>query len=238
MKRHEASIQRLNTVPYPTCLDRTVLATIAARCQRKWLRRGQFVFMEGEPCQHLYTLESGRVKCYRANADGREQIVKVFDRPGDTFCTPSAFNTGKHIVTARTVTGTWLHLMDIEMVKHLAEANPSVLPGLLASACDQMKSLVVLAGDLALKTATARLAKLLYERATRERVPQGQAIHLRRESLPAEELASLIGTVRVHVSRGLNALVSAGAIRLSREVISISDLELLKLMSLGTAERG
>jgi CRP/FNR family transcriptional regulator len=238
MKKHEASIQRLNTVPYPTCLDPTVLATIAARCQRKWLRRGQFVFMEGEPCQHLYTLESGRVKCYRVNADGREQIVKVFDRPGDTFCIPSAFNTGKHIVTARTVTGTWLHLMDIEMVKHLAEANPSALPGLLASAGDQIKSLVVLAGDLALKTATARLAKLLYERATRERVPQGQAIHLRRESLPAEELASLIGTVRVHVSRGLNALVSAGAIRLSREVISISDLELLKLMSLGTAERG
>jgi CRP-like cAMP-binding protein len=128
--------------------------------------------------------------------------------------------------------------MDIETVKHLAEANPSVLLGLLASAGNQMKSLAELAGDLALKTATARLAKLLYERATRERVPQGQAIHLRRESLPAEELASLIGTVRVHVSRGLNALVSAGAIRLSREVISISDLELLKLMSLGTAERG
>jgi CRP-like cAMP-binding protein len=128
--------------------------------------------------------------------------------------------------------------MDIETVKHLAEANPSVLLGLLASAGNQMKSLAELAGDLALKTATARLAKLLYERATRERVPPGQAIHLRRESLPAEELASLIGTVRVHVSRGLNALVSAGAIRLSREVISISDLELLKLMSEGTAERG
>jgi CRP/FNR family transcriptional regulator len=238
MKKHEASIQRLNTVPYPTCLDPTALATIGDRCQRKWLRRGQLVFMEREPCQHLYTLESGRVKCYRVNADGREQIVKVFDRPGDTFCIPSAFDTGRHIVTAKTVTGTWLHLMDIETMKHLAEANSSVLLGLLASAGNQMKSLAELAGDLALKTATARLAKLLYERATRERVPQGQAIHLRRESLPAEELASLIGTVRVHVSRGLNALVSAGAIRLSREVISISDLELLKLMSLGTAERG
>lgn len=151
MKKHEASIQRLNTVPYPTCLDPTVLATIADRCQRKWFRRGQPVFMEGEPCQHLYTLESGRVKCYRMNADGREQIVKVFDRPGDTFCIPSAFYTGRHIVTAKTVTGTWLHLLDIETVKHLAEANPSVLLGLLASAGDQMKSLVVLAGDLAFK---------------------------------------------------------------------------------------
>jgi CRP-like cAMP-binding protein len=128
--------------------------------------------------------------------------------------------------------------MDIETVKHLADTHPSVLLGLLASAGSQMKSLVELAGDLALKTATARLAKVLYERATWQRVPWGQAIHLRRESLPAEELASLIGTVRVHVSRGLNALASAGAIRLSREVISISDLELLKLMSLGAAGAG
>jgi CRP/FNR family transcriptional regulator len=236
MKKHEASIQHLNTVPYPTGLDPTVLATIAARCQRKWFRRGQIVFMEGESCRHLYTLESGRVRCCRANADGREQIVKVFDRPGDTFCIPSAFNTGRHIVTARTVTETCLHLMDIETVKHFAEANPSVLLGLLASAGSQMKSLAELAGDLTLKTATARLAKVLYERATEESVRFGQTIRLRRESLPTEELASLTGTVRVHVSRGLNALAGAGAIRLSREVITISDLELLKLMSKGTAE--
>lgn len=238
MKKHEVSIQPPNTVPHPAGMEPAVQVMIAAGCQTKRLRRGQTVFMEGEPCQHVYILGSGRVKCSRSNADGREQIVKVFDRPGDIFCIPSAFDTGRHIVTAMAVTDTWLHLMDIEAAKRFVEANPSMLLGLLASAGSQMKSLAELAGDLTLKTATARLAKVLYERATEESVRFGQTIRLRRESLSMEELASLTGTVRVHVSRGLNALASAGAIGLSREVISIADLELLKLMSEGTAEGG
>ena len=60
------------------------------------LGRDHFVFTEGEPCRSLYILESGRVKCYRANAAGRDQILKVFDRRGDTFCLTSAFNAGTH----------------------------------------------------------------------------------------------------------------------------------------------
>jgi len=67
-----------------------------------------------------------------------------------------------------------------------------------------------------LKSATARLAKALYELATAEGAPQRKEIHLRRDRLPSEDLASLVGTVRVHVSRGPNALASAGAIRINR----------------------
>jgi hypothetical protein len=88
-----------------------------------------------------------------------------------------------------------------------------------------------------LKSATARRAKALYELATAEGVPQCKKIHLRRDRLPSEELASLVGTVRVHVSRGLNALASAGAIRVNREVISIADLELLELLREGVDVR-
>ena len=108
MKTPDATIQLLKAVPYFAGLTPTALAAVAGRCRSTLLRAGQFVFVEGDPCQDLYILASGRVKFYRASAEGREQVLKLFDRPGDTFCIPSAFSTGRHIVSAKAVTDTRL----------------------------------------------------------------------------------------------------------------------------------
>ena len=236
MNTHERTLQFLKAVPYFSDLAPSVRATIAARCRPLSLRRDQLVFMDGELCRGLYILESGRVKCYRANAEGREQILRVFDRPGDTFCICSAFRTGRHIVSASAVTETRLRLFDVDMVNRLAQEHPSMALKLVATAGEQMTHLVALAEDLSLRTATARLAKLLCEMAAVEGVRAGNEILVRRDRLREEELASLLGTVRVHVSRSLKRLASAGAIALSREVIRIPDLIALKRLSEGNCQ--
>lgn len=236
MSTHERTRQLLKAVLGFADLAPAVQATIAAHCRPLSLERDQLVFMEGEPCRGLYILESGRVKCHRANADGREQVLEVLDRPGDTFCITSAFKTGKHIVTATAVTETTLHVLDVDTVKRLAQEHPSLALWLVATAGDQMKSLVALAEDLSLRTVTGRLAKFLYEVALVEGVRKGKEVHLRRDRLREEEIASRLGTVRVHVSRSLKGLASAGAIALSRETIRIPDLTTLKQLFEGNSQ--
>jgi CRP/FNR family transcriptional regulator len=107
-------------------LDPMVLRTIAACCRSETFLADQMVFMEGDPCRSLYILESGRVNFFRTNAEGREQILKVFERPGDMFCIASAFNTKIHIVSGRAVTETRLHLLDMDAMNSLAREHPSV----------------------------------------------------------------------------------------------------------------
>ncbi len=99
---------------------------------------------------------------------------------------------------------------------------------LVATAAEQMTHLVALAEDLSLRTATARLAKYLYELAVAEGAENRKEVRLSRNRLPEEELASMLGTVRVHISRSLTNLVRAGAIDLNREFIRILDLTVLK----------
>lgn len=233
MNSRDAMVPLLKTVPYFAGLTPNVLNTIATRCQSKSFRAGQVVFMEGDPCQHLYILESGRVKFYRTSAEGREQILKVFDRPGDTFCIPSAFSTGRHIVSARAGAETGLRVLDVDTVNRLAQEHPSVALKLVATAGEHMAHLVGLAEDLSLKTATARLAKHLYELARAEGAENGKEIRLSRDRLPEEELASMLGTVRVHISRSLMHLVQAGAIDLTRGYVRVRDLTVLKQISEG-----
>src|SRR5437870_8772575 len=146
--------------------------------------------MEGEPW----------VKCYRANAAGREQILKVFDRRGDTFCMTSAFKAGQHIVTATTMSEAKLYVVDIETVKQLAREHPSFALWLVSTAGDQLQSLAGLAEDLSLKSVTARLANLLYEAALGAGVRKGKEVCMLRGGLRVAEVASHIGSVGVHVT--------------------------------------
>jgi len=233
MDAADAPLPLLRSVPHFAGLDPEVLKTIALRCRPKAIAAGQHVFMAGEPCLDLYVLESGRVKFYRVNAEGREQVLKVFERPGDTFCIASAFSTGAHIVSARAAAATRLHRLDMDTLNRLIREHPSVGRSLIATAGEHMAHLVGLAEDLALKTATERLAKHLHELALAEGAAQGGEIRLSRDRLAEEELASMLGTVRVNVSRSLANLARAGAIDIDREFIRIRDLAALRRISEG-----
>jgi CRP/FNR family transcriptional regulator len=209
-------------------LDPIVLRTIASRSRPQTFAAGQMVFLEGDPCRSLCILESGRVKFFRMNAEGREQILKVFERPGDVFCIASAFTTGTHIVSAKAATETRLHLLDMDVVNRLAHEHPSVGLRMVGTAGQHMTHLVALADDLSLKSATARLAKYLYQLAVADGAGKGAKVRISRDRLRADELAALLGTVRVHISRSLTSLAEAGAIGLDRRFIEIRDAAILR----------
>ena len=171
-------------------LPSAAVRAIASRCRRKSRQPGEALFREGDPCHDLYILAAGRVKCFRASPEGREQILKVFEHPGDIFCTTSAFSTGSHIVTAEAMNAVDLYVIDVETIKRMALKQPSVALALVTTAGDQLRSLVSLADDLSLKTATARVAKLLWERARAEGTRDVKGIRIRRAGLREDQIAA------------------------------------------------
>jgi CRP-like cAMP-binding protein len=226
MNTHHRTLSLIAAASQFADLEPNVLKSIAARCQPKALDAGQAVFVEGDPCRNLFILESGRVKFFRVNAEGREQILKIFERPGDIFCIASAFSTRRHIVSAAALAGTRLQLLDMDAMNQIVQEHPSVGIKMVRTAGEHLTYLVTLADDLSLKSATGRLAKHIYELA----VAEGSAkdIRIPRERLRAEDLAALLGTVRVHISRSLTSLEGAGAIKLDRQFVRVRDLEILK----------
>jgi CRP-like cAMP-binding protein len=226
MNTHHRTLSLIAAASQFADLEPNVLKTIAARCQPKAFDAGQAVFMEGDLCRNLFILESGRVKFFRVNAEGREQILKIFERPGDMFCIASAFSTRRHIVSAAALAGTRLQLLDMDAMNQIVREHPSVGIKMVRTAGEHLTYLVTLADDLSLKSATGRLAKHIHELAVAEGAAKD--IRIPRERLRAEDLAALLGTVRVHVSRSLTSLEGAGAIELDRHFVRVRDLEILK----------
>lgn len=233
MSARDAALPLLRSVPFFAGLDSAVLKAIAGHCRSKIYSAGQNVFMLGDPCLDLCILESGRVMFYRINAEGREQVLRVFERPGDTFCIPSAFSTGRYIVNIKAAIDTRLRLLSMDTVNHLMQDHPSIGLKLVATAGGHMAQLVTLAEDLALKTATGRLAKYLHEIAVGEGAAKSEHVRIPRSRLPEDELASILGTVRVNISRGFANLAQAGAIEVDRKFIRILNLPALGRISEG-----
>lgn len=228
MKPQVTTLSLLEDVPYFAGLEPVALESVSRSCRAKAFRAGQTVFAEGDPCRDLYLLESGRVKFFRVSPAGREQTLKVFERRGDTFCLASAFSAKRYIINAAAISATRLHLIPVEAVNRLAEKHPSLALKLVTAAGEHMTHLVMLANDLSLKTVTARLAEHLHKLATAQGGGKVEDVRLPRSFLRTEELASLLGTVRVHISRSFAALAETGAVELTRSAVHIRDVAALK----------
>ncbi len=192
----DPAVSSLSAVPYFAGLSQKVLETIASRCRPRIVSTGQLLFIEGDPCQDLCILVSGRVQFFRT-------------------------------------TKTRLHLLDLAAVKKLIRQYPEIGLKLVTTAGEHMTHLVALADDLALKTVASRLAKHLDELAAMQAAGNHEGSLLPRARLREEELAALLGTVRVHISRSLRDLARAGAIEVNRRFIKIRDPAVLRQIARG-----
>ena len=61
-------------------LDESELSSLAARCGTRTHAAGELLFSEGEPCQGLHIVISGRIRIFKASPNGREQVLAVEGR--------------------------------------------------------------------------------------------------------------------------------------------------------------
>ncbi len=57
----------LRQVPYFAGLDATLLKELAAQIRERKYRAGEIVPLEGDPCEGLYFVVSGRVKVFKVS---------------------------------------------------------------------------------------------------------------------------------------------------------------------------
>lgn len=180
--------------------------------------RGATIFREGEQCEGLYCTYSGLIKLYRTSLHGGIQIVRLI--------------TGLHVVghrsllaqepmsaTAVALRDTQLCFIDQRSVHQCLMLDPAFglnIARLLARELGQAEMRLF---SLACHNTRARLARLLLD----IRQQDGFAVELTRM-----EMGQIIGASPESVSRTLQELVRAGALRLVKRKIALEDSQILE----------
>jgi CRP/FNR family transcriptional regulator, dissimilatory nitrate respiration regulator len=188
---------------------------------------GQVIFIEGEPADYLYILESGWVKASRMSPEGREQAMLVV-KPGEIFGDVALFTDTPYPGTVVALEPTKAWAIGKSDILELIARYPELALAAIRSLGQRILYYIGLVEDLSLRNVEARLANTLLKNAEQSK---GHLLVRRRKWATFDTMANRLGTVRDVLSRALRSLEEDGLIRVEKHAIIILDSE-------GLAQRG
>jgi CRP/FNR family transcriptional regulator len=219
----------LRGIPLFSELRDDTLRDLAGRCITKSVGSGHVLFTTGEECRGLYVIESGRVRIYRTDPAGREQVLHV-EGPGRPVAELPLFDGGPYPASAVTLENSRLVFLPRPAFEYLYRSQPDIAHAVIRALGRRLRHLVRLTETLAFRDVTARLAMLLVGYAEQ----QGAGASHRAEIMldrTQEELALEIGTARESVSRAMKQLRRQRLIEpLGRRRLLIPDVERLRAL--------
>lgn len=88
-------------------------------------RQGSHIFMQGDPMTNVYFIHAGKVKIYRTDAQGREQIVNVL-QPGEMFPHQGFFREDDYPAHAEVIEDSEIIYIPIQSFEDFLISNPKV----------------------------------------------------------------------------------------------------------------
>jgi CRP-like cAMP-binding protein len=206
--------------------DRKVLARVARRLR---LRASASVYSLGDPAQHFFIVESGRVRVFYHSPAGREPTV-TYRAAGDLFGISHLAAGGRRITSAQAVEPSVIWAIANSDLTEVTRRLPALASGIIKALALRLRDVMVLVESVATWPVRLRVANfLLANRHLHER--QGTVV---KQGWTHETIADLLGCTRQTVTEALNEFARAGWIRVQRKRIALLDpLALHRLLAAG-----
>lgn len=190
------------------------LAAIAAFTVPQALRKGEYLFHEGEPSRGCYVVQSGAVNVHRVNAAGKEQVIHVF-RMGESFAEGSLASPTGYPAHARVTESGTILLIPKARILELIGGRPDLALRMLGSMSAHLRVLVSMLDDLTLKDVETRVLNWLVKHG------RGSADGVIRLPGTKRELAAELGTSGETLSRTLALLRDEKLITVGAHAITV-----------------
>lgn len=171
---------------------------------RKW-KKNSHVFLQGDPLENVYFIHEGKVKIYKSDANGREQIVAILKK-GEMFPHVGFFRQGGYPAFSEVLEPATLIVVPIAQFEKVLVENPQLSIKVFKVLGEKIVDLQERLEAQILNNTYEQIIKLLIRLAQLhgEKLPDGN-IMLKSE-FTNKDLANMIGTTRETVSRTLTKM--------------------------------
>lgn len=216
--------------PIFSVLDNLQLSDVMGMIQRRRFKKGQVIFFEGDVSDKFYIINKGKIKIYKYNKEGKEQILYILSE-GDFIGYLSLLKKGKVDFNAEALEDVSVCILTKDDFDKIVKKTPEISLRILENLHDRLVSLENLVQTLSTKDIETRIAALLrnFAKDFGREEEDGIVIDL---PLSREEMANYIGVTRETMSRKLTAMEEDGVIELiGNKKVVIRDAEALEEMS-------
>jgi CRP-like cAMP-binding protein len=225
MREEDAAALLAETAIFGQLGDDT-LRPLAAACNLRSFRKGQFVFQQGDPGDALYVVAEGRVKIVTSSPEGDEMLLATL-RPPDMFGELAIIDGAPRSASAETVEPTRLLVMGRRTFFDLVGEHPRLVRAVLEGLASMLRRNLERASDLVFLDLPGRVAKALLDAqvARGEPSPEGTRLDL---ELTQGEFATLVGGSRATVNQILRSFQAKGYLSLEGRLILVKRPDLLR----------
>jgi len=197
------------------------LELICERAYEKFFQKGEIIFFENDNIKRLYLLINGKVKLSMLSPEGKEKVLTILQE-GDIFGEISLFDQDPHPMTAEVIEDSRLLVLPWEHLEQIIMQRPSLAIKIIEALAKKTRLLTSQVRELVFQDARGRLASLLcrFSRDFGVKINGGRMIDI---VLTHQEIANLLGSSRVTVTKLLNEFIDEEVLKLYKRKIVIVD---------------
>lgn len=200
--------------------------SICQKAYQKNYKKGEIIFFENDSKKKLYFLTSGRVKLTIISPEGKEKVLTILQQ-GDIFGEISLFDQDPHPLSAEVQEECNLLIISWNDLESVIMNRPSLAIKIIEALARKTRLLASQIRELVFQDAEGRLAAFLnrFSRQFGIDINGGIMIEV---VLTHQEIANLLGTSRVTVTKLMNKFIENNIIKMYKRKIVILDRDQLK----------
>lgn len=171
---------------------------------RDW-KKNSHVFLQGDPLENVYFIYSGRIKVYKSDINGREQIVAIM-KQGEMFPHVGFFRQGDYPAFAEVLEGSTLIAIPIHQFEKILIENPELCIKVFRVLGEKIVDLQNRLEEQILNNTYEQIIKLLVRLGTKNGKDLKNGKILLEAEFTNRDLANMIGTTRETISRTLTKM--------------------------------
>ena len=191
-----------------------------------YLEQGDILYTPHESSERLFILKKGRVQVYEMDQAGDEITLSVVEG-GNIFGEMSLTGQSLQGVYVRALAPSFVVSLKRTDLEDLIMKKPEVGLRLMRELAERLRASQVRYANVIHKDVPARLATLILTLVDSEGLVSDESLRIPTR-YTHEQLASMIGSKRVAVTRAFRRLEEARAVRLKDRYIIVKDLDALR----------
>ena len=209
------SVALFRNIPLFENLADTDLELLVRHAHKKTYRRNAILINEGDRTDSMYVIESGKVKVYLSNEDGKEVILSM-EGPGSYIGEIALLDDEPRSASVVTLERSVFQIITKDDFRACLAGNPDLALSVIRTLTLRLRSVTEKIRNLALRNVYGRVVNTLTH-LTEER--DGRQVVT--EKLTQQDIADMIGASREMVSRILHDLVAGGYLTIENRQITI-----------------
>lgn len=207
------------------CLSSFQLSALSRIAVIKKYPKEALIFSEGDTASGFYIVAEGKVKIYKLSAQGKEYIMHIADRPGETIAEVTVFSGEDYPAFAQAITDCALLFIPKSGFLFILKKYSEIGMRMLGALASRQRKFADIIEDLSLRDVLSRLSRYILNLSEKK---QSNTFEL---DMQKSELALKLATIPETLSRNLRKLKIRKLIYLKDNRVTILNPEGLRKLA-------